>query len=543
MIRAYSKLQNSQESLHLFTQMLAMNEGLKAVPDKYTFTFVITSCSHQNSMHSGEVVHGMAVKNGLESDLFVGNSVINLYAVFARWEDAQKVFDGMPERDAFTWTSLLRGYTRGGEIDEAFRLFDGMPIRNSVSWAVMISGFVDCERHVEALGCFHDILSEGKVKPDEVILVSVLSACAHLGALHQGNWIHGYINGNQIKFSSSIITALIDMYAKCGRIDRAKQVFHTASRRDVFNYTSMINGLSLHGLGKEAVQVFSQMLEENVTPNDITILGLLNGCSHSGLVNEGSSIFFDMESSWGIIPKIEHYGCYVDLLGRAGLLERAFEVVKSMPMRPDIVIWRALLSACRIHRNAKLGEQIAIHIEELDLNGHNEGKVLLSNLNASLGKWERVAELRNLMSKRRKKKNQSSRGYSWIEVNGVVHEFRAADQWHPQIAEIQEKLHEVLKRAGLGGYVASTRQVSFDLSEEDKEHAVAYHSEKLAVAFGLMSTEPGSSIRIVKNLRTCDDCHSALKAISLVYKRELIVRDRSRFHTFKEGICSCNDYW
>uniref|UniRef100_A0A803P8Y4 DYW domain-containing protein n=1 Tax=Cannabis sativa TaxID=3483 RepID=A0A803P8Y4_CANSA len=535
MIRAYSKLHNSQESISLFSQMLA-----SSFPDNYTFTFVLTSCSHQISSLHGEIFHGLVVKNGLESNLFVGNAAINMYAVFARTGDARKVFDHMSERDAFTWTSLLRGYAKRGEINKACELFDEMPLRNEVSWAVMISGFVGCDRNIEALGCFHDMLYEGKVKPNEAILVSVLSACAHLGALDQGKWVHKYIDATAISLTNNIVTALIDMYAKCGKIDRANQVFCRIPKRDVFNYTSMINGLSIHGRGKDAVQVFSQMLMENVMPNGITILGLLNGCSHSGLVEEGSSVFLRMESSWGITPKIEHYGCYIDLLGRAGHLEKAYEVIRSMPMQPDIVIWRSLLSACKIHRDVKLGEQIARHIELLDHNGHTEGKVLLSNLNASLGKWERVAELRHLIGEKR---NQCSPGHSWIEVNGVINEFRVADRSHPRIAQIREKLGEVLKRAQLGGYISNTSQVSFDLSEEDKEQAVTNHSEKLAVAFGLMSTEPGTSIRIVKNLRTCDDCHSAMKAISKVYNRELIIRDRSRFHTFKEGACSCNDYW
>ncbi|PON93338.1 DYW domain containing protein [Trema orientale] len=536
MVRAYSKINNSRESIFLFSQMLASS----SLPDKYTFTYVITSCSHQISLHHGEIIHGLAVKNGFDSDLFVGNVVIYMYGVFARMEDARKTFDEMPERDVFTWTGLLRGYAKGGEVGKACELFGEMPMRNEVSWTVMISGFIGCERYIEALKYFHDMLYEGKVKPNEATLVSILSACAHLGALDQGKWIHEYIDVIGFPFSNNILTALIDMYAKCGRIDRAKQVFIGISKRDVFNYTAMITGLSIHGLGKDAIQVFSQMLMENVMPNDITLLGLLKGCSHSGLVQEGSSIFFSMENSWGVVPRIEHYGCYVDLLGRAGYLERAFVLVKSMPIRPDIVIWMALLSACRVHRDSKLGEQIVRHIELLDDSGNSAGKVLLSNLNASLGKWERVAELRHLISDKR---NKSNPGQSWIEVNGVVHEFRVDDQLHPQIAQIQEKLIEVLKQARLGGYIASTSQVSFDLSEEDKEQAVAYHSEKLAVTFGLMSTEPGTSIRIVKSLRTCDDCHSALKAISTIYKRELIVRDRSRFHTFREGMCSCNDYW
>ncbi|XP_015882624.1 pentatricopeptide repeat-containing protein At5g66520-like [Ziziphus jujuba] len=540
MIRAYSKLQNSQESIFLFKQMLAIDGSVKFFPDKYTFTFVLTSCSHQKGTYFGEIVHGLVIKNGVESDLFVANSVINMYSVFTRMKDAHKVFNGMPERDAFSWTSLLRGYAKHGEFGIACELFNVMPVRNEVSWAVMISGFVGCERHIEALRYFHDMLCEGKVKPNEAILVCVLSACAHLGALDQGNWIHLYIDKNRIPLSTNIFTGLIDMYAKCGKIDRAIQIFKGISKRDVLNYTSMITGLSIHGLGKDAVWIFSQMLSENVMPNDITIIGVLNGCSHSGLVEEGSSIFYNMENLWGIVPKVEHYGCYIDLLSRAGFLERAFEVVKSLPMHPDIVIWRALLSACRIHRVVKLGEQVMRHIEQLDLSRHHGGKVLLSNLYASLGRWERVAEVRNLISE---EKNESKPACSWIEVNGVVHEFRVADQLHPLIAIIREKLSEILKNARSGGYVANTRQVSFDLSEEEKEEAVAYHSEKLAIAFGLMSTEPGTPIQIVKNLRTCDDCHSALKAISKVYKRELIVRDRSRFHTFKDGICTCNDYW
>lgn len=450
MIRAYSKLRNSQESIFLFNQMLAIDGSVRVFPDKYTFTFVLTSCSHQKRSHLGEIVHGLVIKHGVESDLFVGNSAINMYSVFTKMEDARNVFNGMPDRDAFSWTGLLRGYAKHGEFGLACELFNEMPVRNEVSWAVMISGFVGCERHIEALRYFHDMLCEGKVKPNEAVLVCVLSACAHLGAFDQGNWIHLYVDKNKIPLSTNIFTALIDMYAKCGKIDRAVRIFNGISKRDVLNYTSMITGLSIHGLGKYAVWVFSRMLNENVMPNDITIIGVLNGCSHSGLVEEGSSIFYNMEILWGIIPKVEHYCCYIDLLGRAGCLERAFDVVKSMPMHPDVVIWRALLSACRIHRDVKLGDQVIRHIEQLDLSTQNGGKVLLSNLYASLGRWKRVAEVRNTMSEER---NESKPGCSWIEVNGVVHEFRVDDQLHPQIDMIRERLSEILKNARLGGYV------------------------------------------------------------------------------------------
>ncbi|KAK6148428.1 hypothetical protein DH2020_019340 [Rehmannia glutinosa] len=533
-IRAYSKLQHSSESISLFHRMLTT----QAVPDKYTFTFVITSCAHQNSIVYGNIVHGMLIKNGTLLNLYVANSLINLYAVFAMVNDAHELFDEMPVRDVFSWTSLLCAYAKNGNMRRAGDIFREMPVRNDVSWAVMISGFVSCGSYTEALKYFHNMLSE--VKPNEAVLVCALSACANLGSLDHGNWIHGYIDKNCISETSNIKTSLIDMYAKCGRIDRAYRVFDKIPRWDVQNFTSMITGLSIHGLGEEAIRVFHQMLAEKLNPNDITILGVLNGCSHSGLVQQGSSIFYNMENLWGIVPKIEHYGCYIDLLGRAGYLAKAFGIVKSMPVYPDIVVWRALLSACRIHRNANFGERVINHLEQLDPRSCVGADVLLSNMYASLGKWEKVAQVRKIMGKQ---KNQSNIGCSWIEVNGVVHEFRVSDILHPHIVEIHDKLSEILKRVALVGYTADATHVSFDLSEEDRERAVAWHSEKLAIAFGLMSTPPGDTIRIVKNLRTCEDCHTALKAISRVYDREIIVRDRSRFHTFKEGMCSCKDYW
>lgn len=536
MIQAYSKMQQSQQSILLFRQMLIADIPL----DDYTFTFVITSCSHQNTSAYGEVVNGLSIKCAFESTLFVGNALINMYSVFAQLEDAYKVFIQMSDRDIFTWTSLLCGFTKYGNMGKACNLFALMPLRNIVSWTVMISGFIGSGSYIEALDCFQELLSEDKLKPNEAIIVCALSACAHLGALDQGNWINVYIGKNRIAKSSNISTALIDMYSKCGKIDCGKEVFDAISAKNVQNFTSMIFGFSIHGLGRDALSVFSQMLADKVMPNDVTILAVLNGCSHSGLVEEGSEIFNDMENLWGIMPKIEHYGSYIDLLGRSGFLKHAIEVAKSMPMKPDIVIWRALLNACKIHGDVDHGEYIIGRIWELNSVNQNGGQVLLSNLYASLGKWDRVDEVRKLMVERRVK---STPGCSFIEVNGVIHEFLVDDQIHPQIKEIKESLNEILRRAKLGGYVPKTTEISFNLTEEEKVEAVALHSEKLAVAFGFMSTGSGTSIRIVKNLRTCEDCHMAMKAISLVFAREIIVRDRSRFHTFQEGKCSCNDFW
>ncbi|OVA16262.1 Pentatricopeptide repeat [Macleaya cordata] len=489
----------------------------------------------------GRNIHALVIKFGCEFDTFVCNSLLNFYSIFGRTDEAQNLFDEMPQRDVVSWTSLISGYTKHGKMGRATELFSEMPDRNEVSWVVMISGFVGIGRYNDALRYFNDMLCDDKVKPNEPVFVCVLSACAHLGALDQGKWIHVYIDKIGMSKSSNISTSLIDMYAKCGRIDCANRVFNGTSKRDVLTWTSMISGLSMHGLGEDALRLFSQMLAAGIKPDNITLLGVLNGCSHSGLVEEGCSVFNDMENLWGISPKIEHYGCVVDLLARAGQLERAFEVVRGMPMEPDIVIWRALLSSCRVHRNVDLGERIGDHISQLDPSFHGGGYVLLSNLYASVGRWDRVDRVRKQMNK---KKIELNTGCSWIEVDGVVHEFLAADKLHPRITEIHEKLNEVLKRARIeGGYVTNTNQVLFDLSEEEKEQAVSWHSEKLAVAFGLLSTDSGTPIRIVKNLRICEDCHSAMKAISRAFSREIVVRDRSRFHSFREGNCSCKDYW
>lgn len=444
MIRAYCKLQNSSESFSLFRQLLNLDNPIwvRVLPDEYTFTFIVTSCAHQRSIVHGKMVHGLVVRYGLESNLYVGNSLISMYSVFKITDDAYKVFDRMTERDVFSWTSLICGYANNGEMYQACEIFSEMPVRNDVSWAVIISGFAGNGRYTEVLLYLNEMLCslEDKVRPNEAVLVCALSACANLGALEQGNWIHAYIKRNEIRDSSNISTALIDMYAKCGRIDIARLIFNRIPRPDVHNFTSMISGLSYHGLGEHALTVFNRMLDENVNPNEVTIIGVLNACSHSGLVEDGSSIFYNMENLWGLKPQIEHYGCYVDLLGRAGYLEKAVEVVKSMHIKPDIVIWRALLSACRIQRNIFLGISIIDFIKQLNSDGPSGSEVLLSNLYASLGNWEKVSEVRKAMGQR---KTQSDIGCSWIEVNGVVHEFRVADKLHPQILEVLNKLNEL----------------------------------------------------------------------------------------------------
>ncbi|KMZ58470.1 Pentatricopeptide repeat-containing protein [Zostera marina] len=547
LIRSFSKsnpkatVNYSKHSILLFCRMLLFSR-----PDNYTFTFSIAASSNLKSISTGESLHCLATKFGCGSDrdLFVGNSLISFYSVFSRMPEARKMFEEMPVRDVVSWTSTIDGYARSGDLFSANTLFEEMPVRrNDVSWAVVISGNIGAGMYEDGLKLFHRMLrTDTATRPNEAIIVSVLSSCSHMGALEQGKWIHAYVEKNSMNgpWSSNVSTALIDMYSKCGEIECAKQVFENATKpRDVWTWTSMISGFAMHGDGEAALGHFRYMVDvEGVKPDSVTFVAVLNGCSHSGLVRSGRWIFHNMSSIWRVAPEMEHYGCLIDLLGRAGELNRALETIMSdMPLSPDIVIWRSLLSSCRIHGDVPLAERVVREMSKFD-----EGRILLSNLYASVDYWEGVRSVRNSRSGTKK-----DPGCSWIEVKGQVHKFVASETLHPRIADVRTKLGEILRRAGdEGGYIANTKNVLFDLCEEEKEQAVGLHSEKLALAFGLMCSEEedfGGVVRIMKNLRICEDCHSLMKSASLVFDRTIVVRDRSRFHSFVHGQCSCKDRW
>ncbi|KAL4566579.1 hypothetical protein LXL04_030697 [Taraxacum kok-saghyz] len=449
-IQAYSKTACNEESLYIFKNMLLVGGCHSlAAPDDYTFTFTITACSrHRTLMGFAQNCHTMVIKLGYNSDVCVGNALVNMYVVYSRTDTAQKVFDEMPQRDTITWTSLVKGYATGRKIHQAEELFAKMPERNEVSWAVMIAGYVNHNMYNDALRCFNNMLIDGNVHPNEAIYVSVLSACAHLGQLNQGKWIHFHIDKNNVPKTSNIATALIDMYAKCGKIDYAKHVFKQTNNRDLLTWTSLISGLSMHGHGTDALQLFTEMLTQKIKPDSITLVSILNACSHSGKLQEGILIFNNMEQEFGISPKLEHFGCLVDLLSRAGQLEDAFKAVKEMEMEPDGVIYRALLSACRLHGNVGLAERIIEYVGRKD----GGGNLLISNLYASFGDWDNVWKIRECrMDKERDL--SSIPGCSYIEIDGVVHEFIAGDKLHPRIKEINLKLNEVMRRISLETFV------------------------------------------------------------------------------------------
>ncbi|CAK7340524.1 unnamed protein product [Dovyalis caffra] len=472
------------------------------------------------------------------SDVICFNAMIDGYLKCGEVEAAKELFGSMKDKNVGSWNVMVSGLAKCGLIEEARELFDEMKEKNEISWSAMIDGYIKGAYYKEALEVFN-LMQREEIRPRNFVLSSAVAACANVGALDQGRWIHAYVKKNSIFFDAVLGTALVDMYAKCGRLDMAWDVFEKMEKKEVFTWNAMICGLAMHGRAEDAIELFSKMRRQNFRPNGITLVGVLSACAHSGMVDEGIEILNSMKELYGIEPEMEHYGCVVDLLGRAGLLGEAEELIYSMPIEPSAAVWGALLGACRKHGDVELGERAGKIL--LELEPQNSGRyALLSNIYARAGRWDDVANVRKLMKERGVK---TTTGISMIDFDGVVHEFKMGDGSHQQMKNIYLTLKNMLKRLKMEGYSPNTSQVLFDIEEEDKEAELQYHSEKLAIAFGLINTKPGKTIRVVKNLRMCEDCHSAFRLISQVYNREIIVRDRARYHHFRTGTCSCKDFW
>ncbi|KAL9434133.1 hypothetical protein AB3S75_028880 [Citrus x aurantiifolia] len=435
-------------------------------------------------------------------------------------------------------TAVVDMYAKCGHVDKARRLFEQMNRKDVVAWSAMISGYSQARRCKEALVVFHD-MQMANVLPNEVTMVSVLSCCAVLGALETGKWVHLYVKKKRMELTITLGTALMDFYAKCGLIENAVEVFKKMPLKNVFSWTVLIQCLASNGQGERALETYYIMREKNIEPNDVAFIAVLSACSHVGMVDEGRELFVSMSRDFDLEPRMEHYGCMVDILGRAGLVEEAYQFIKNMPIPPNPVIWRTLLAACRAHKNVKVGEESLKNLVTLEPM-HSGDYILLSDIYASVGRCEDALRVMNQMREQGIKKTP---GCSLIELDGEIYEFLAEDNMCPHFKEVYDATENMMKRIKSAGYVPNTADARLDAEEDDKEASVAHHSEKLAIAFGLIRTSPGTTIRISKNLRVCTDCHNATKIISKVFNREIVVRDWTRFHHFKEGSCSCNDYW
>ncbi|KAF6161599.1 hypothetical protein GIB67_009478 [Kingdonia uniflora] len=503
MIARYAQMDRCQEAVNLFFRM----RRVFIVPNQFTFSSILQASATLKGIELGEQIHCHVIKIGLDSDIFVRNALMDVYAKCERIEDSETLFLESPHRNDVTWNTMIVGYVQLGNGEEALTLFS------------------------EMLGA--------QVQATQVTYSSILRACASLAALGLGVQIHALILKTIFDKDLVVNNSLIDMYAKCGSIKNAWLVFDTMSVCDEVSWNSMISAYSMHGLGGEALNIFEKMRKTDVKPNKITFVGVLSACSNTGLLDKGRSYFTSMCRDYGVEPCIEHYTCMVWLLGRSGHLNEASKLIEEMSCKPSIMVWRALLGACVLHKNIELGRASAERVLEMDPQDET-AYVLLSNIYAVAKRWDNVASIRNNMKRKGVKKEP---GLSWIENQSKVHYFTVGDTSHPEMRLINGMVEWLKINITKAGYVADRSVVLLDVEEDEKDRFLWVHSERLALAFGLLSTQPGRPVRIMKNLRICLDCHAAIKIVSKIVQREIIVRDMNRFHHFENGVCSCGNFW
>ncbi|KAI3454282.1 hypothetical protein Pfo_010945 [Paulownia fortunei] len=423
----YLNSKQPMKALMVFSELI-LSDFVK--PDSHSIVAALSACARRKDLRNGRVVHGMVYKNLQKPRPNVHNALIDMYGKNERVDLAQRVFSSISFKDVAIWTSLLNGYLLNGDIDSAKRMFDEMPQRNVVSWTAMIVGYVRKKNPIEALELFtrmrHEDVGE-HCNPTTVTIVALLSGCADIGALNLGSSIHGYIN-KRVGFvlDVAVNNGLIDMYGKSGNLDSAVKLFASMWRKDLFSWTTMISGLALNGKGKYALLVFDSMVESGLIPNEVTFLSVLLACSHAGLVIEGERLFEKFVNSYHMKPQIEHFGCMVDLFVRAGCLEKAIRLIEGMPMKPDAVIWRSLLGACLGNGNLQLAEVAGKKVLELEPDD-DAVYVLLWSIYRTKNRWEDALRAMKMM---RDQKIKKTPGCSWIELNGVVHEFLAEASRH-----------------------------------------------------------------------------------------------------------------
>ncbi|PIA62936.1 hypothetical protein AQUCO_00200745v1 [Aquilegia coerulea] len=508
LIRAYTQNSLYTQAFSTFFQM----QRNCVFPDNFTYPFLLKACSGQFAFKQVQMIHTHIEKFGFSMDIFVPNALIDNYSKCGKlgvdaakklfdvmterdvvsWNsmisglvkagelnEARRLFDEMPQRDTVSWNTVLDGYVKAGEMNAAFELFEKMPERNVVSWStmvsgyskagdmemarfffdkmpfknlvpwtIMISGYAEKGLANEALSLFDQMEKIG-LKPDNGTFISILSASAEAGLLGLGKRVHLSIQKSRLRHSTQVCNSLVDMYAKCGSLDKAMGVFDGMVERDVVSWNSMLHGLAMHGHGEQALGLFSRMRREGVRPDGVTFIGVFCACTHVGLVNDGRNYFSTMEKDYGIVPQVEHYGCMIDLLGRVGYLKEAFELVKSMPMEPNAIIWGTLLGACRMHNDVELAEVAINQLIQLNPSDANNYTVL-SNIYASIGQWDNFAKVRLQMKGTSTPKKA---GASSIEVDNEVHEFTVADRTHPHSSRIYKMIDRLGYHLKQVGYV------------------------------------------------------------------------------------------
>ncbi|XP_028756427.1 pentatricopeptide repeat-containing protein At5g66520-like [Neltuma alba] len=453
MLRSYADLKDDGEDSHICRALLIYREMLRngILPKNLTFPFLLKDCTRRLDETTGLGIHAQVTKFGFYDDIFVGNSLINLYMACRLLNNARKLFDEMRVRDIVTWNSMIIGFLRNGELDNAMELFTRMSEKNIITWNSIITGLVQGGRPKESLQLFHQMQVSSEdtmVEPDKFTIASVLSACAQLGSIDHGQWVHSYLRRSGLDCDVVLGTALVNMYGKCGHADQAVEIFKEMTRKDASAWTAMISVFALHGLGEKAFDCFLEMEKAGVKPNHVTFVGLLSACAHSGLVEKGRWCFDMMKNVYSIEPQVYHYACMVDILSRTKLFEEAERLIRDMPMKPDVYVWGSLLGGCQMHGNIDLGEKVAIHL--INLEPHNHAFYMnLCDIYAKAGQFDAAKRVRNLMKERGIQKEIP--GCSMIEICGVVHEFSAGVSLNlpTEIFLIVNELNNQMKLPGL----------------------------------------------------------------------------------------------
>ncbi|XP_065871339.1 pentatricopeptide repeat-containing protein At5g04780, mitochondrial [Euphorbia lathyris] len=505
MITAYAKNGEEQKALLLFLEM--QREGNPFT--EFTLTSVVCASSAKKDSYVCKQLHASAVKALVDTNSFVGTALLDFYAKTGLIQDAIRIFESIPERSDVTWSSMVAGYVKNELFEEALALV------------------FSSEAQPLGLLCNHFIIS------------SVISACAGLATLIEGKQLHSIVCKSGFASNNYVASSLADMYAKCGSVKEAYATFVDAEGTNLVLWNVMISAFAKHSHSLEVMILFEKMQQVGLRPDEVTYVAILSACSHSGLVDTGRSYFNLMRTQHNILPNVVHYSCMVDILYRAGLTNEAHELMKNMPFPATASMWGSVLASCRNHRSLELAETAAKILFEMEPD--NAGNyVLLSNAYAASEKWKEVAKTRKLMKENEVRKEK---GKSWIEIKNTVHTFMAGEQMHPRTADIYVELDKLLEEMEKLGYKCETEYELHYVDEDRKRELLRQHSEKLALVFGLMCLPPTVPIRIMKNLQICGDCHSFMKLASSITRREIIVRDVNRFHHFRNGCCSCRDFW
>lgn len=479
-------------------------------PNSYTFCTAINACSRLARFNLGQQIHAQVEIHGLKSDTVICSSLIDMYGKSDGVLHARKIFDQMKDRNIISWSTMISIYSQNAQGYEAITLF-GKFLRVGV--------------------------------PNQFILSSVVNACASVGRLGLGRSMHCKIIRHGHESNDFISSALIDMYTKCGCFESSKNVFDRIEYRTIVPYTSMIVAAAKYGLARYALDLFDEMLSEGTTPNGVTLLGVLHACSHAGLVDMGLRLLHSMKNEHGVNPSAKHYTCAVDMLGRAGRLEEAYELSKEVHVEgaDKLMLWSALLSACRTHKRLDMAAEAMDQLAEFDQDIAGP-LVLMSNTYVSAGKWKNAAKV---WSKMRRKGIYKDPGCSWVEIKNIVHvfyvgEISSAGSRADNVMDLLEELEVKMRERG---FVGRSSEWVEEGEEGGKRIMVGVHSERLALGFALLNVPSGVTIRVMKNLRMCKDCHDWFKWVSEIVGRVIVVRDLNRFHQFSFGSCTCGDYW